>query len=265
MLNPPPCNKPTGKSLLFGCRAASEDRLGHLRKRRFGWISRFGWCGLAHLFCLWPGHPGAIASETNLLDSWLQAQTNLQTWTADVIQIRSLTTLAEPLRAEGHVWFAAPNRFRWEIGRPPRTIAVRQPEEMLVIYPKLQRVERYRWKGNQQDPLREMLALLEAGFPQTQSELDRRFQVLEQKVSAGNGTLLLQPRARSARRMMPRITVEFTLTNTMLRAMELQFMDGSILRNEFRNPARNTPLPDALFSPPLDPNYNVVDPLGHSP
>ena len=31
------------------------------------------------------------------------------------------------LTESGHVWFAAPNRFRWELGHPAKTIAVRQP------------------------------------------------------------------------------------------------------------------------------------------
>src|SRR5881296_2017055 len=59
-----------------------------------------------------------------VVTAWLQAQTNIQTWSADVKQIRSLKTLLQPLTATGHVWFAAPNQFRWEIGQPPQTIAV---------------------------------------------------------------------------------------------------------------------------------------------
>ena len=86
---------------------------------------------------------------SSALNAWLNAQTNIQTWSAEVIQTRALKSLTQPLIAKGRVWFAAPNRFRWELGDPPQTIAVRQPEQMLVIYPRLKRAEKYSLAGNQ--------------------------------------------------------------------------------------------------------------------
>src|SRR5204863_4161325 len=80
--------------------------------------------------------PSALGAETNsLVTSWLSAQTNIQTWSAEFIQTRTLKSLTQPLTEKGQVWFAAPNRFRWELGNPVNTIAVRAPEEMLVLYP----------------------------------------------------------------------------------------------------------------------------------
>src|SRR5678815_5093318 len=74
------------------------------------WILNFGlglwFAAAAQLFA---------ADNNRLVDSWLNAQTNIQTWTADVVQTRNLKSLARPLSKEGRVWFAAPNRFRWEI------------------------------------------------------------------------------------------------------------------------------------------------------
>src|SRR2546427_2688379 len=64
------------------------------------------------------------------LTAWLSAQTNIQTWSADFTQTRTLKSLTQPLTGTGRVWFAAPNRFRWELGNPAQTIAVRQPDEM---------------------------------------------------------------------------------------------------------------------------------------
>ena len=143
----------------------------------------------------------AISAETDAtLTAWLNAQTNLQTWSANVTQTRSLKSLTQPLVAQGRVWFAAPNQFRWEIGEPATTIAVRQPEQMLVIYPKLRRAERYPLHGDQAGPWKDTLALLEAGFPRGQSELDARFKVISQSASNGVHEVVLQPRSASARR-----------------------------------------------------------------
>src|SRR3954453_5232517 len=98
-------------------------------------------CTILNMF---PGQASAQPLDNNaMLLGLLNAQTNLQTWEADFVQTRCLKALTQPLTATGHVWFAAPNRFRWELGQPPQTIAVRQTEQLLVIYPRLKRVERY--------------------------------------------------------------------------------------------------------------------------
>src|SRR4051794_38894568 len=95
----------------------------------------------------------ATAAEMDpLVASWLSAQTKLQTWSADFIQTRTLKSLAQPLTSTGHVWFAAPNSFRWELGSPPQTIAVRAPTELLIFYPRLKRVERFPLTGEQAGP-----------------------------------------------------------------------------------------------------------------
>src|ERR1043165_9659598 len=100
------------------------------------------------------------ADNTTLVTEWVAAQTNIHSWTAEFVQTLSLRALTQPLTAAGRVWFAAPNRFRWELGTPPQTIALRQSEQMLVIYPKLKRAEKYPLTGNHAGPWTDTLALL---------------------------------------------------------------------------------------------------------
>jgi len=204
----------------------------------------------------------APAADTNsLVGSWLGAQTNIQTWSADFIQTRTLKSLTQPLTATGHVWFAAPNRFRWELGQPPQTIAVRAPAEMLVIYPRLKRVERYPLTGEQTGPWRDALALLEAGFPRSPAEMESRLRILSQTLTNQSCDLALEPRSAGARRMMPRIDIAFDTRDFSLRATELRFADGSIMRNDFMNPTLNPKLDDGLFAPELPADYKSIEPL----
>jgi outer membrane lipoprotein-sorting protein len=203
---------------------------------------------------------GAQSQSPSPLDGWLKNQTNIQSWSAAVKQIRSFKTLSQPLEENGRVWFSAPNRFRWEIGTPAKTIAVRQPEQMLVIYPKLKRAERFPLNG-QAGPWKETLALLEAGFPRSQAELESRFKVLSQSCSNQVCELRLQPRAASARRMMPEVRIAFAQDDSMLRSTELYFADGSYLRNEFSNAVLNPAIEPSLFQPPLDADVQIVEPL----
>ena len=205
----------------------------------------------------------SIAAENPVppvVASWLAAQTNIHTWSADIVQTRALKSLAQPLTATGHVWFAAPNRFRWELGKPAQTIAVRAPQELLIIYPRLKRVERFPLSGNQTGPWRDALGLLETGFPRSQTELLDRYSLLHQTVTGDIAQVVLQPKSAGARRMMPEIRIEFATGDFALRATELQFADGSKMRNEFRDPVVNPKLEETLFAPEIPLDYKIVEP-----
>lgn len=235
------------------------SRSGKRRLRDGPWCFVLAW---ALVFGHWAFGPTAAGAEADAwLAGWLSAQTNLQTWSAEVTQTRALKTLTQPLVAKGHVWFAAPNRFRWELTSPSQTIAVRQPEQMLVIYPRLKRAERYLLDDAHAGPWKDALSLLEAGFPRSQAELESRFNVVSQTVSNGVLDVLLQPKSPSARRLMPLIKIAVATNDFTLRATELKFADGSTMRNDFSNATLNPKLPDDLFTPKLEGDFKVVEPM----
>jgi outer membrane lipoprotein-sorting protein len=204
---------------------------------------------------------GSGVAADPVVSRWLNAQTNIQSWTADVTQIRRLKTLTQPLTATGHVWFAAPNQFRWEIGKPAQTIALRTADEMLVIYPRLKRAERYSFSGQQTGPWKDTLALLEAGFPRNETDLNKQFRIVNSNSASNVMTLDLEPRSAAGRRMMPRLSISFSTEDYMLRATELQFADGSTMRNVFTNPILNPKIEPSLFEPGLPPDYTTVEPM----
>lgn len=230
---------------------------------RRGW----SWAGVvvlvvAHFLVLGSRELGAAeGDERGTLKKWLEAQSGLKTWSADLVQTRQLKTLAQPLVSTGKVWFAAPNRFRWEIGSPAQTIAARSGDEMLVVYPRLKRVERYRLGGEQMGQWKDTLALLEAGFPRSEADLTRQFNVAG--VSSTNGVtwVMLQPKSASARRMMPQIVVGFSQGDYQLRGTELHFADGSVMRNEFRNGKVNPPVDPGVFEVKVGEGFKVVEPM----
>jgi outer membrane lipoprotein-sorting protein len=206
-------------------------------------------------------HFVAAAELNPLVTSWLSAQTNIQSWSADFLQTRSFKSLTQPLTEKGQVWFAAPNRFRWELGNPVRTIAVRSTNELFVIYPRFKRVERFALSGTQAGEWKDALALLEAGFPRSAAELESQFNIQDQAVLDEVVRLVLQPRAPAARRLMPQIQIDFDKQTLSLRATELHFADGSVLRNDFTNPVLNPPFVHEQFSPQIPADYKVVEPL----
>jgi outer membrane lipoprotein-sorting protein len=206
--------------------------------------------------------PALGATETNaLLEAWFAAQTNVHTISADFIQTRSLKTLVQPLVATGHLWFSFPDQFRWELGQPAQTIALRQADEMFVIYPRLKRAEHYPLGAAAPRDWRDAMSILDAGFPRTRKEFDAAFQIRSLAETNRAWLLTLQPRSSAARQIMPELEVSLTTNDFSLVGTELVFMDGSRMRNDFTNIMINIPLDKNLFrwTPPGD--FKVTEPF----
>jgi outer membrane lipoprotein-sorting protein len=234
--------------------------------RLFGFVSDFGFrisdffllLGFLLLFFSWNAR---CVEPDSALDRWLSAQTNLHTWSADLIQTRSLKVLSQPLVSTGRVWVVLPDRFRWELGQPAQTIALRQGTTLSVIYPRLKRVEKYPLDEKQPGPWRDALALLDASFPRSRAELESRFRMVSMTVTNAVWELALEPKSASARRFMNRIVVGLHTNDFLLTSTELRFSDGSIMRNDFTNAVLNQPLDASRFEAKIEPGFTVVEPL----
>ena len=214
-------------------------------------------CGLMFLFLSLT----VPACAADLVDSWIAAQAGLRTWTADIVQTRSFKTLAQPLVANGKIWVAVPDRFRWELGQPPQTIALRQPAELTIVYPRLKRAEKYSLAANQTGPWKDALALLEASFPRSRTNLEAQFQILAITQTNGVVNLALQPRSAAARKFIARLEISFRTDDFSPVGTALTFSDGSSLRNEFSHSVTNPALEPQLFEAKMEPGFTVVEPL----
>jgi outer membrane lipoprotein-sorting protein len=202
------------------------------------------------------------ATDTNaVLESWFAAQASVRSISADFVQTRILKTLVQPLKADGHLWFAPPNQFRWELGRPAQTIALRHADEMFVIYPRLKRAEHYPLGASAPREWRDAMSLLDAGFPRTRQEFDAQFQM--QSLTETNGTWLvaLQPRRAAAREVMPELRVILATNDFSLAGTELVFVDGSRMRNDFTNIVVNGPLDEKMFQWQAPADFKVTEPF----
>lgn len=193
--------------------------------------------------------PAVIAADASehALDRWLERQARIRTWSADVLQTRALPSLSRPLEARGRVWFAVPNRFRWQLGEPARTVAVRTADELLVVYPRLQQVERYRF-GDDLDPAwKQVLILLDVGLPSDAAAFYANYQVLKTDSLDGAWLFHLRPASAAARRMLEAVRIQVAQSDYRLLATELVFPDGSTMRNEFDHHEIDPPMDPHLF------------------
>ena len=204
--------------------------------------------------------PG-IDSSREFLNTWMDQQAKIKTWSADVVQIRNLKSLVRPLKSRGQVWFLQPNRFRWQLGDPPRTIAVRKDDELLIIYPRLKQIERFA-TGEDVDPAwKQVLALLEVGFPSDPDAFFSRYELVRTTRLKKSWRFELRPAAEVARKLLDRVNVEISTRDFSLLATELVFPDGSTMKNEFIHRQLNPDLDEALFDFEIEEGYTVVNPL----
>ena len=202
--------------------------------------------------------PAGAAEGDALIAAWLGRQTNLQSWSANFTQTRTLKALNQPLVSTGRVWFAAPQNFRWELAGD-QTVAIRKDGEMLVVYPRLKRAERYQFGSGNRSDWKDTLALLQSGFPRSRAEFDQQFSVRGVTPMEDQAQLELEPRSAGARKMMPRIQL-FLRPNGELAGTELVFMDGSRMRNDFSHSETNAPV-EGRFDFVLPADFKVVEPL----
>jgi hypothetical protein len=140
------------------------------------------------------------------------------------------------------------------LGVPPQTLAIRESQNLAILYPKLQRAEIYSLDASTRGALGDALALLEAGFPKSREELEQRFEIesLDPVKDVDMNVdrvwrMTLAPRFSEARRLITRVIVEFESTRAGPRAIELRFADGATLRNDFSASEANGPMTDELF------------------
>jgi outer membrane lipoprotein-sorting protein len=193
-------------------------------------------------------------------NQWFAAQTNMQSWSADFTQTRSLVALTQPLKSGGKVW-VKPGEFRWELGQPPQTIVVRNPDELLILYPRFKRAELYPLGSLPPGPIKDAMALMDVSLPRDRASMEDHFQLLSATMTNATLQMTLQPKSASARQFIGAVVVGFHTNNYEIADSQMNFSDGSTLRNDFTNVVLNQPMDNKLFDTNLPPDYSVVEPL----
>ena len=191
---------------------------------------------------------------------WFEVQTNLQSWSGDFTQTRTLTVLNQPLVLPGKVW-VKPGEFRWELGQPAQTIVLRRPDQLLIIYPRLKRAEKYPLDAVPTGPMKDALALLDASLPRDRATMERSFALLSAMETNSILQMTLQPRSEAARKFIGQIVIGFHTNDFTIAITEMKFADGSKLHNDFTNVVLNAPIEPKMFTAELPPDYTISEPL----
>lgn len=189
---------------------------------------------------------------------WIEQQQRIRTISADFVQTRALRTLRSPVSATGRFWFRAPASFRWQLGDPPKTIALSTGESLYFIQPLKKSAEKSPPAGIGEKARSQGFGLMNFPMAATFEEFQRQFEILSVDVEGSQCRLAGLPRDAQARRYLGKIVLRFDTGTGQLLSFEAVTREGSSLRNEFRNVVVNGKLPPDVFDYDLG-GYKVTN------
>jgi outer membrane lipoprotein carrier protein len=190
----------------------------------------------------------AIGAETPDLapvKKWIAQQQDVRSIEADFVQTRALRTLRSPVTAKGRFWFRAPDKFRWQIGDPPKTVVISTGKNVWVIQPGKKTAEKSApGKAGGQAQGFTMMNLPMAGDFET---FQRSFEVFSITMEGARCRLEGLPRDAQARRFLSKIVIDFDTKSGKMLGFEAVTKEGSSMRNDFQNVVVNGKIAPTLF------------------
>ncbi len=187
------------------------------------------------------------AIPTAPIKKWIAQQKDVRSLSADFVQTRRLRMLRDPVARPGRFSFQAPGSFRWELGTPPETIALRKDDAMFLISVKGRKYLRQEPGALPKKPGMRDLPMMEFPLAADYADFIRRFEVRSLTQQGSRCTASILPRDPQARKFLQKIEVVFDTETGNLQAFEIAFRDGSALRNEFSNVQVNRRIAPATF------------------
>ncbi|MFN0130484.1 MAG: LolA family protein [Verrucomicrobiales bacterium] len=195
---------------------------------------------------------GAAPDDTPVRQ-WVERARTLKSVEADFKQERYLRALNRPLVAPGRVWFRSDGALRWQLGDPPKTIALRPAagSAIRVIEPEAKTVRSFTVeeagsKGG-------ALSLLDAGFPRSYESFESRFKLDRvERDEDGAWRITTHLRENALAVAVQRLVFIVESESSRVQGIEVWLRDGSRIASLFTNLKENAPLPDTLFDQNTD-------------
>ena len=225
--------------------------------------SFFAVIGFLSLACVIPTDARTPIPPLDLspVEKWLERMEGMNSVEATFVQQKYLRTLRKPLTTTGHFWLQRPDDFRWELGDPPSTIAIRKQDILTVIEPKKKRAQRIslvskKSKGESEVPA--SIHSVSKTFPRTMEELDEHFDILGIEKKGKVYELTLKPDDKNLAKTMRKVIFFIDVEKYFLHGVELHFRDKSRVLTTFTKLNFNPTIPADLLSPDLE-GYKISD------
>ena len=207
---------------------------------------------LAVLACPGPvARAAPAAAERSALEGWIAAQRDTQRIVVELRQERWLKGLRKPFTNPGRLWLDRRGRMRWQIGEPPKTIAVYRDREVVVMRTDRKTVEKRTLAatGDQQGELERVF--LFSGLPDSVARIEESFKIGETTRRDGIATVRLTPRSARTATVLVAVDLLIDEAKHQLTGYDVSCRDGSSIRTRFLSVVVNPPADDSVYSPDL--------------
>ncbi|MBB5353092.1 outer membrane lipoprotein carrier protein [Haloferula luteola] len=174
--------------------------------------------------------------DTAPLRAWLEAQKKVQSLDADFTQERTLPALKKPVSTPGRLTLSKPGKLRWDLGTPPKTIAVSDGETITLIDVEKKRAMRLDADSSR---ARSFTLLGDKALSGGLDGFTEAFELVESRVTEGIYQLTTRPKDRRMRDKVDYVFFDIDPKTQQLRALELRLDDKSRIRTIFRNTRLN--------------------------
>lgn len=192
------------------------------------------------------------------VNKWMAHMKGTKTVEATFVQQRFLRTLRKPLSSPGHLWLQYPDNFRWQLGDPVSTIAIRQQDVMTIMEPKKKKAQRFSLSAKEGEQVPDAMHSTSKTFPRSMQELRTHFEILDLQKQGDVYELTLKPTDKSLKKSMHRVLFFIDAERFFLHGFEIQFKGKSRLRTTFTELKFNQKIAPELLQPDLT-GYKIKD------
>jgi outer membrane lipoprotein carrier protein len=205
-----------------------------------------------------PAASGSEGSSENkiILERLSALRKDLHSIRADVSQEKQLAILRKKVYVSGAVTIAKPNRLRWEVSKPDRSVTVIDGETMTVYHPDLKEAQTYKLSENIM--ARNSLSLFASAMSGAIEELEKKFKV---EVSSWENEIVLRlvPISRIAGRYLSSVTIYYDKAKGLPRAFEVLTPKGDSTLTKLENITINPPIDAETFRMKLPPDAWITN------
>ncbi len=209
-----------------------------------------------------PGEAAPVGEQVRgeerdqVLDRIRERQQEVRALRATIVQRKRHPLLRGETVSEGSLLFQRPDRVRWEVDKPERTIIVIDGHTLLVYSPDRNEAERRDLRDDFGS--RAAVEFLTSGMNLDVGELEKRFQV---DLYRGNGRLLLMltPRSRWVAQAVASVAIYQHEDEAVPRQIVVVGQKGDRTETTLTHVIINPHFPEDSFSPRLGPGVRVTD------